>query len=77
MLLVAAERNIYIIAEKAAKRHVPPTPELRHRFGNIRIVEVFREAKAENFAESDRHIAVAGKIEIQLDNVHKAAKPCG
>ena len=77
MPAVSAEWNVDIVAEKAAERHMPPPPKFRNRFGNIRIIEVFREAEAENPSKADGHIAVARKVEVQLDDIHKTAEPSG
>ena len=65
-LAVAAQRDIEIIAEPCGQRNVPPPPEVRDAVGTVGIAEVFRQPDTEQQAEADSHIAVAGKIEIEL-----------
>lgn len=63
---VAAQRDVDIIAEPGSQRHVPAPPEFRDTGGNIGVVEVFKEIKAEDPAQPDRHVAVARKVEVDL-----------
>src|SRR5215203_2910740 len=60
----AAQRNVDVIAEPGRQRHVPPRPELLNRVGGVRIVEVLRKAEAEHARHADRHVGIAGEIEI-------------
>ena len=71
----AAERDIEIIPEPCAERHVPAPPELRDALCDIRIAEVFREREAEDAAQPDGHIAVAGEIEIDLEREGDRVQP--
>ena len=45
---------------------MPAPPELGDAAGNVGVIEVFHKLKAQNFTKADGHIAVAGKIEKQL-----------
>ena len=54
---------------------MPAAPELRGGLGNVGIVEVFRQAEAEDPAQADGHIRIAGEVEIQLEGVGDAAQP--
>ena len=72
---VAAERNIHIIPEPRAKRHMPAAPKFRNAPRNVRVIEVFEEIKAEDFAESDRHIAVTREVEINVQRKRNRVKP--
>ena len=54
---------------------MPSAPELRNAARNIRIIEVFKEVKAEYFSESDCHIAVTGEVEIDMKRICYGIKP--
>src|SRR5439155_540889 len=56
---IAPEGNVEIVAKPRRERDVPPPPELRHRSGDIRVVEVLREAEAEEPGQPDGHVRVA------------------
>ena len=45
-----AQRNVYIFLKPGSQGNMPPSPELRNAFGNIWIVEVFREPEAQHMA---------------------------
>ena len=66
---VAAERDVEVVAEPGRQRHVPAAPELLHRVGDVGPAEVLREAEAEHPAEADRHVGVAGEVEVDLQRV--------
>lgn len=72
---VAAQGDVHIVPEPEGERHVPAAPELRSRLGNIRIVEVFRQAEAENPPQANGHIRIAGEIKVELESVGDAAQP--
>ena len=71
---VAAERYVDIIPEERAERNVPPSPEFGNGFCRIRQTEVLHERKAEDFPETDCHVGVAGKIEVDLEHVGEHAE---
>ena len=54
---------------------MPAAPELGDRLADVRIVEVFEELETEHLAETDRHIRVAGEIEVNLQRVANRAHP--
>ena len=54
---------------------MPPPPEFRDAASTVGIAEVFRKVKAEDEAETDGHIAVAGKIVIDLQRERGRAQP--
>ena len=54
---------------------MPSPPEFRDAAGAVGIAEVFRKVKAEDEAETDCHIAVAGKIVIDLQRERGRAQP--
>ena len=72
---VAAQRNVYIVPEPTAQAHVPPPPELRDAGGDVGIVEVFYKMEPEDTAQTDGHVAVTGKVEIEMKNVSRRVKP--
>ena len=74
--LVAAERDVDVIAQEARQGHVPAPPEFDDGERGIGRVEVGRQAHAKQAREPDRHVAIAGKIEIELDAVTERALPC-
>ena len=73
---VAAERDVDIIAEEAAERHMPAAPELRDGRGYVRQVKVLAVAEAEDAAKANGHIGIAGEIEIDLEHEHQRSEPC-
>ena len=54
---------------------MPAAPELLDGGRGVRIIEVFAEMEAEHASETDGHIAVAGKIEVDLQRVANGARP--
>ena len=74
-LAASAEREIDIFAEPARKRDVPAPPKIRDTVGNVGIVEIFKEMKAEYPAHADRHIGVTGKIKVYLERKADYAEP--
>ena len=54
---------------------MPAAPELGDRLADVRVVEVFEERKAEHLAEANRHIRVAGEIEVNLQRIANRTHP--
>ena len=54
---------------------MPAAPELGDRARPIGQIEIARERKAEREAKPDRHVRVAGEIEIDLDRVGRKPEP--
>ena len=54
---------------------MPPPPEIRDAVRAVGIAEVLRKLDAEQQPEADGHVAVAGKIEIELQTVADRARP--
>ena len=80
MLAVAAHRDIYIIAEEAAERDMPAMPEVGDGVATIRMTEVLIEMETYHAAETYRHVAISGEIEIYLEGKGYDAYPrscCG
>jgi len=72
---VAAQGNIHIIPEEAAQGNVPPAPEFCNAFGDVGVVEVFQELKAEDPAHTDGHIGIAAEIEVDLEGICHSHQP--
>ena len=53
---------------------MPPPPVFADGAGEIGVVEVFRQRDTEKFTDTDGHIAVPGKIEIELHHVGRVAQ---
>src|SRR5216684_1236620 len=73
--LVAAERDVEVVAEPGGKRNVPAAPKVCDAFGEIGAGEVFRNFEAEHATEPDSHVGVAAEVEIDLEGVGGDAKP--
>ena len=72
---VAAERDVEVVAQEARQRHVPAPPEVADRHGAVGRVEVERQPQAEHQREADRHVGVAGEVEIDLQRVGAGGDP--
>ena len=66
-LAVTAQGNIDVLLEPAAQGNMPTPPKLRNAFRDIGIIKVLKEVKAKHPPQADRHIRIAGKIEINLE----------
>ena len=55
----------------------PPPPEFRDAPGDVGIVEIFHEFKAEHPSQADGHVGVAGEVEVDLKRKCQNAKPGG
>ena len=59
---------------------MPPAPKIFDRRCNVRVVKVFWEMEAENTTQTNGHVRITGKIEIDLQSIGYYAKPscaCG
>ncbi len=54
---------------------MPASPEFRDAAGLIGVAEVLQERKAEQVAQTDGHIGVAGKVEVDLEGEGDGAQP--
>ncbi len=54
---------------------MPSSPEFRYRIRDIRIVKVFFKVESCHPPHPDGHIRIGGKVQIDLEHVHKDAKP--
>ena len=64
---IAAERDVEVVAQEARQRHVPAAPEILQRHGAVGHVEILRQHDAEQQGEAERHVGVAGEVEIDLE----------
>ena len=74
-LSVAAEGNIDVLLEPGGEGYMPAPPKFLDARRDKRIVEVLSEIKAEHAAETDGHIAVAGKIKEYLKRICNGSDP--
>ena len=74
-LAVAAQGDIHILPEPAGKGHMPAPPELGDGAGDIGIIEVLGEIKAQHPPHADAHEGVAGKVKVQLQGIGDDAQP--
>ena len=72
---VAPKGDIHIVPEPASQRNMPPPPEFRDAFGQIGVVEIFREMEAEHPPQADGHVGIPGKIEIDVQGKGNGVKP--
>src|SRR5216684_3972737 len=54
---------------------MPAPPELGDVGRTVGLVEILREMKAEHPAEPDRHVGIAGEVEVDLQRIAQDAKP--
>src|SRR5687767_556152 len=57
-----------VVPEPAAQGHVPAIPEIRNARCHEWTVEVLRKPESQHQPETDRHIAVAGEVEVELES---------
>ena len=74
-LPTSAERNIEVIPEPLGQGNVPAPPELGDAGGDVGIVEVVLELKAEHLTQADGHLGIAGKVKKQLQAVADGTQP--
>ena len=54
---------------------MPPPPELGDAFGDIGVVEVGQELKAQHPAQAHGHVGVAGEVEVNLEGEGQHPQP--
>src|ERR1700722_1463756 len=72
---VAPERDVEIVAQELRQRHVPAAPEIDDAYRLVRRIEIQRQEYAEHQRDSDRHVGIAGEVEIQLKGIGQRADP--
>ena len=72
---IAAERDIEVIAQVAAERHMPPAPEILDVQRLVGRIEIDRQPDVEQERSPDRHVTIAAEIEIELERVGEAGRP--
>ena len=72
----AAHRDVDIIAEPRAERHVPAAPEFRNRCRHVGVIEILRAVVAEHLRQPDRNIRIAAEIIVKLERIADRAEPC-
>ena len=74
-LPASAKRNVKVVLEPAGERYMPSAPELSHGPGQIWIIKVLRQLKAQHFTKAHRHIGITGKIKINLQCIQDSHIP--
>ena len=54
---------------------MPAAPEILDARGDVRPAEVLGKTESEHASETDRHVGVAGKVEVDLQRIADKAKP--
>ena len=54
---------------------MPPTPEFRNAFGDIRIIKILWKTEPEHSPKPDSHIRIAAEIKINLKSIRQTAQP--
>ena len=69
---VATQRNVQIIAEPAGQRDVPAPPEVLYIRGLVGGIKVPRQMDIEEQRTAYGHVAVAGKVKVELERIGDA-----
>ena len=72
---ISAQRHVDVVAQEARQRHVPAAPEVDDVRGPVRRIEICGKLDAEHAGQPDRHLGIAGEIEIDLERVGEHAGP--
>ena len=71
------QAGIDVGGEEARHGHVPAAPEVGDVGGLEGRVEIQRQLDAEDRGQADRHVGIAGEVEVELQRIAKGADPCG
>ena len=72
---IPAEGYVEVLAQKSRQGHMPAAPELDDALRLVGREEIHREADPEHQRQADRHVGIAGKIEIQLKRIGDGSHP--
>ena len=67
--LISTKWYIYIITNPSRKRDMPTTPEVSHRIGCKRCIEVHWNLKSKKQSNTDCHIRISREITVNLDAI--------
>ena len=68
-------QQILLYREPTGQGNVPPPPELRNAGRNIRQIKVGGTVTAHQGSEAVAHLALPGKVKVQLQRVGNDAQP--
>ena len=68
-LSASPEGNVKIVFEEGGKRDVPASPEFDDGCSFIGRVEVKRQIYIEEFSQTQGHVGISGKIEVDLKSI--------
>ena len=63
---ISSESDIHIVAQPKRERNVPSAPKFSDIFRTERKIEVHPQIESHHFAHTNSHVAVAGKVAIEL-----------
>ena len=66
---VAAQADVEIVAQPARQRDMPAPPEILQRGGPVWLIEIAREAIAEQRRQPHRHIGIGREIAVDLHGI--------
>jgi len=73
----AAQGEVEVVLDEHAEGLVPTAPKLGNGGRHIRIIKVFGEFEAHHASKADGHVAVARKVEIDLEGEGEDGNPGG
>lgn len=68
-IAIAAQRLVEIVAQPGRQRNMPAVPEFAQPLRPIGLVEIGREAEAEQCGQRNRHVAVGAEIAVDLHRI--------
>src|SRR3954463_10044937 len=72
---ISTQRKIKILPQKPCQRDVPARPKLIDRGGLVGGIKIYREFYAKHSGQTNRHVRVTRKIEIDLQGIRQRAQP--
>lgn len=70
-LSAAAQRNVYVVFQPRAERHMPTLPKFRKALREIGLVEIANQINPEQIRNSPCYFNSTGKFRIYLNRIHK------
>ena len=71
----APERDVEVVLDPEAERHMPAPPEINNGTRLIRRIEIQRELQINQEAKPDGHFAITGEVEIKLQGIAERTEP--
>lgn len=74
-LPASTQGDIQVFPEPSPERDMPTPPKLRNRSGGIGEIEILREAETKTTGNTEGHVRITRKIQINLEREQDAAQP--